>query len=156
MTQPELHWTEGEAPDQTHHTARWRSESGATPPKRVVLADDRTTADVAYRLACEGVGLLWRGDFQNARQLLQAITRRVDKRPRKPVENMLEAFNQHRQIQSQRARILGMLLIPFDAGHGISLRRAPDARQACEEAHGPANEPYVASLRELLGLIGAF
>lgn len=156
MTQPELHWTEGEAPDQTHHAARWRSESGATPPKRVVLADDRTTADVAYRLACEGVGLLWRGDFQNARQLLQAITRRVDKRPRKPVESMLEAFNQHRQIQSQRARILGMLLIPFDAGHGISLRRAPDARQACEEAHGPANEPYVASLRELLGLIGAF
>lgn len=54
MTQPELHWTEGEAPDLTHHSARWRSESGAAPPKRVVLADDRTTADAAYRLACEG------------------------------------------------------------------------------------------------------
>ena len=102
MTLPELSWTEGDAPDQTTHTARWRSETGATPPKRVVLADDRTTADMAYRQACEGVGLLWRGDFQNARLLLQAMTRRVDKRPRKPVETLLEAFNQHRQIQSQR------------------------------------------------------
>ncbi|OAE51322.1 methylase, partial [Achromobacter insolitus] len=152
MTVPEIRWEE----NQTPHSARWRSESGAAPPKRVVVADDTLTADMAYRQACEGVGLLWRGDFQNARQLLQAMTRRVDKRPRKPVDTLLDAFNQHRQIQSQRARILGMLLIPFDAGHGIPLRRAPDARQACEEAHGPAAEPYVASLRELLGLIGAF
>lgn len=152
MTTPEIHWEE----NQTPHTARWRSESGAAPPKRVVVADDTMTADMAYRQACEGVGLLWRGDFQNARQLLLAMTRRVDKRPRKPVDTLLDAFNQHRQIQSQRARILGMLLIPFDAGHGIPLRRAPDARLACEEAHGPAGEPYVASLRELLGLIGAF
>jgi methylase of polypeptide subunit release factors len=48
-----------------------------------------------------------------------------------------------------------MLLIPFDAAHLIPLRRAPDARQACEEAYGQADGPYVASLRELLGLIGA-
>ncbi|KRC78499.1 methylase [Achromobacter sp. Root83] len=152
MTAPELHWEENGVP----RSARWRSETGATPPKRVVVADDTLTADTAYRYACEGVGLLWRGDFQNARQLLLAVTRRVDKRPRKPVDTMLEAFNQHRQTQSQRARILGMLLIPFDAGHSIPLRRAPDAHLACEEAHGPANEPYVGSLRELLGLIGAY
>jgi methylase of polypeptide subunit release factors len=48
-----------------------------------------------------------------------------------------------------------MLLIPFDADHGIPLRRAPDVREACTEAYGPAAEPYVASLRELLGVIGA-
>jgi methylase of polypeptide subunit release factors len=48
-----------------------------------------------------------------------------------------------------------MLLIPFEPGHVIPLRRAPDAGQACSEAYGPAEEPYVASLRELLGLIGA-
>ena len=92
----------------------------APPPKRVVVADDRITADQAYRLACEGTGLLWRGDYQNARQLLlQAMMRRVDKRPRKPADTLLAAFNQHRMAQAQRARILGMLLIPFDAGHGI-------------------------------------
>jgi methylase of polypeptide subunit release factors len=149
---PELHWEEDQAPRH----ALWRSESEAPPPKRVVVADDRITADQAYRLACEGTGLLWRGDYQNARQLLQAMTRRVDKRPRKPADTLLAAFNQHRMAQAQRARILGMLLIPFDAGHGIPLRRAPDARLACEQAYGPADAPYVASLRELLGLIGAY
>src|SRR6186713_2378839 len=65
---PLIHWTEGgEA-----RSARWRSERGAAPPKRVVIADDSLSADAAYRLACEGTGLLWRGDFQNARMLVQA------------------------------------------------------------------------------------
>jgi hypothetical protein len=76
---PLIHWTEGgEA-----RSARWRSERGANPPKKVVVADDSMAADTAYRLACEGTGLLWRGDFQNARLLLQALARRVDK-PAKP------------------------------------------------------------------------
>ncbi len=69
MTVPEIRWEE----NQTPHSARWRSESGAAPPKRVVVADDTLTADMAYRQACEGVGLLWRGDFQNARQLLNVL-----------------------------------------------------------------------------------
>jgi len=40
----------------------------------------------------------------------------------------------------------------------VALRRAPDVRQACSEAYGAAHGehgPFVASLRELLGLIGA-
>ena len=61
-------------------TARWRSEKGLPPPKRVETIDDRTTADTAYRMACEGSGLIWRGDFQNARQLLKAIAKRIDKK----------------------------------------------------------------------------
>jgi methylase of polypeptide subunit release factors len=161
-----IHWIENGQP----HLARWRAESGIPAPKRVQIADDRIDADSAYRLACEGVGLLWRGDFQNARQLLQALARRIDrpaplKRARikkaaataaatPPVPG--QAFHLHRQAQSQRARVLGMLLLPHDADHGVPLRRAPDVRQASSDAYGEASEPYVASLRELLGLIGAF
>jgi methylase of polypeptide subunit release factors len=48
-----------------------------------------------------------------------------------------------------------MLLIELDADYEIALRRAPDIRQACSEAYGPADAPSVASLRELLGVIGA-
>ncbi|WP_153098960.1 methyltransferase [Paraburkholderia hayleyella] len=145
-------WPEADGP----RLARWRTESSVPPPKRVVLADDQTTADNAYRLACEGTALLWRGDFQNARQLLQAMTRRLERKPRKPGISPLDAFNLHRQTQSQRARTLGMLLIPLDGGYTIPLRRAPEIRQACTEAYGPADgEASVASLRELLGLIGA-
>lgn len=144
-------------------SARWRSEAGMPPPKRVIIADDRTNADVAYRLACEGTALLWRGDFQNARQLLQALARRADAKgkpskkakPAKIAATPTEAFHLHRQAQSQRARTLAMLLIPFDAGYTIPLRRAPDVHLACNEAYGRFEEPFIASLRELLGLIGA-
>jgi methylase of polypeptide subunit release factors len=149
-----INWTDaGEA-----HSARWRSEAGTPPPKRVVIADDRLTADAAYRLASEGTAMLWRGDFQNARQLLQALARRADRKPRKarePASSPTEAFHQHRQAQSQRARTLGMLLLPLDADYSVPLRRAPDLRQACTEAYGPGEEASVVSMRELLGLIGA-
>ncbi len=113
-------------------------------------------ADTAFRFASEGTALLWRGDFQNARQMLQALARRGDRKPRKPAATLRDAFNQHRLAQSQRARTLGMLLIPFEAGHFIPLRRAPDVAEACTQAHGEADQPYVCSLRELLGLVGAY
>jgi len=151
---PMIHWNESGA----DHAARWRSESDTPAPRKVLIADDRITADAAYRLACEGTALLWRGDFQNARQLLQAMTRRANQKPKKNkriAASPSEAFHLHRQAQSQRARTLGMLLLPFNADHSIPLRRAPDVHQACTEAYGAATEHYVAPLRGLLGLIGA-
>jgi methylase of polypeptide subunit release factors len=137
--------------------ARWQSEAGLAAPARVVIADDATTADHAYRLACEGTALLWRGDFQNARQLLQALARRIDRgrKPAKPGTAPAQVFHLYRMGQAQRARTLGMLLIPFEADHSIPLRRAPDVSAACAEAYGHAQAPYLASLRELLGLVGA-
>lgn len=147
------------------HEALWRSESGATAPRRVVVADDTLSADTAYRLACEGTGLLWQGDFQNARMLLQALMRRVDRKPPKAAAKAAqkmaeataaEAFHLHRQAQAQRARVLSSLLIALEGDYAIDLRRAPDLRQACTEVWGPATgERSVASLRELLGLVGA-
>ncbi|WP_296949947.1 class I SAM-dependent methyltransferase [uncultured Massilia sp.] len=157
-----IHWVEhGE-----QRSALWRSESGWPAPKKVVPADDTMNADTAYRLALDGTALLWRGDFQNARQLVQALARRIDHkgerakrsakaRAGKPAPTPTEQFHRHRLAQLQRARTLAMLLIPFDAGHAIPLRRAPDVREACTEAWGPADAPHVASLRELLGAIGA-
>ena len=153
-TPAELVWHVGDIA----HTALWRSETGLSPPSRIVVADDTLTADVAYRLACEGNAILWNGDFQNARQLLQAMARRADKKTRsggKPLVDYPQAFHRKRMARAQRARVLGMLLIPLDAGHLIPLRRAPEVREACEAVYGQADAPYVSSLRELLGLIGA-
>ena len=150
------------------HQAQWRSESGASAPRRVVAADDTLAADTAYRMACEGTGLLWQGDFQNARMLLQALMRRADpqsgksrkaaaKAAQKAADaTPAEAFHLHRQAQAQRARVLASVLIPLEGDYQINLRRAPDWRQACTEAWGPATgERSVATLRELLGLVGA-
>jgi SAM-dependent methyltransferase len=126
----------------------------------VVVVDDRMTADRAYGLACQGVGLLWQGDFQNARQMLIALASRADRKARKHAASpgagsLAEAFNLQRQARSQRARTLGMLLIRLGEDYGIALRRAPDIRQACTEAYGPGDGPSLVALRELLGVIGA-
>ncbi len=169
--QQEIHGTlataaSGRALDRGRRRAIGALALGArrAAPERVVIADDRTKADDAYGLACQGTALLWRGDFQNARQMLNALASRADRRRagRRSRRRIRVAPTPARRSvppaspgQSQRARTLGMLLIPVDADHGIPLRRAPDVRQACTEAHGVATEPYVASLRELLGLIGA-
>jgi methylase of polypeptide subunit release factors len=151
LSLPTLHWTEqGE-----EKSALWQSEAGAAPPKRVTIADDRMTADAAYRLASEGTSLLWRGDFHNARHLLQALARRCEVKQRNKPATPAEAFHFHRQAQSHRARILGTILLPCDAGYTIPLRRAPDVRQACLEAYGEARAAFVVSLREVQGLIGA-
>src|SRR5690606_868855 len=141
------------------------SESGAAAPRRVELADDTLSADSAYRLACAGTGMLWTGDFQNARQLLQALARRADNKPPKAAARALakaaaaspaDRFHLHRQAQSQRARTLGTLLITVQPDYSIDLRRAPDWRAAIAEAWGPPDgETCVASLRELLGIVGA-
>jgi methylase of polypeptide subunit release factors len=168
-----LHWTEG----GQALVARWRSERGEPPPAQVVVADDTLAANAALRMASEGTGLLWRGDFHNARHLLQALARRVDRPPRNPVRNTFKAkadqdpaaddaqeaaaraaFLAHRQAQARRAQVLGQVLVPMHADYSIPLRRAPDHRQACTQAWGaPQGEaPWTVSLRELLGVVSAF
>jgi len=133
------------------------------PPPRAWSSPTIARRRRRLRPRLPGHRLLWRGDFQNARQMLIALASRADRRPGKPKPPAATAtppapaaaFNRHRQAQSQRARTLGMLLLQLDGHYGIALRRAPDVRQACEEAYGPGEGTLVVSLRELLGLIGA-
>jgi len=153
-----ISWVEG----GSTQSARWQSEAGVTSPKQVLIADDTINADTAYRLACEGTAMLWRGDFHNARQLLQAMARRCDqKKPSKKAKqetapiDLKQAFNLHRIAQAQRSRVLGMLLIEVGEHYKIALKRAPDFSQACLEAYGDFTGPFVVSIRELQGLIGA-
>jgi SAM-dependent methyltransferase len=156
-----IHWLE----DGKAFEACWRSHNGTPPATRVVVTDGKMTADEAYGLACQGTAILWRGDFQEARQMLSALGRRADRNKRTrtsaatSIANSLadsaEAFHLYRQARSQRARTLNLLLIPLDDDYSIPLRRAPDIRQACAEAYGPADTASVTSLRGLLGVIGA-
>ncbi len=161
---PLISWLEAGQPQ----SAPWQSEAGLPPPKKVQLADDTLSADAAYRLVSQGTALLWRGDFHNARQLLQALGRRLEKKPGrsgkvdgkrggKAVAALApqDAFNRHRLAQSQRARLLGMLLIHVEAGYRIPLRRAPEVAAACAEVLGAERGAFVISLRELLGLVSA-
>jgi SAM-dependent methyltransferase len=155
---PIIHWLEDGKPFE----AQWRSHTGTPPPTRVVVADEKLTADEAYGLACQGSALLWRGDFHAARQMLSALGNRADRPQRRSrtsaassIAGPAEAFHLYRQARSQRARTLNALLIPLNDDYTIPLQRAPDIRQACLEAYGPAETASVTSLRALLGVIGA-
>jgi methylase of polypeptide subunit release factors len=113
----------------------------------LITVDDTISADRALRLIDRGSTLLWEGDFQNAKQLLAALSRRL------PAARG-DGFHDHRRHQALRARVLNSLLIAtFD--YTISLRRAPDVRQACLEAYGQPDGERLIPLRELLGVIGA-
>ncbi|MER5217869.1 class I SAM-dependent methyltransferase [Streptomyces sp. NPDC002838] len=146
-----IRWTETNTPRSAH----WHSESATPPPRRVIVADDRMKADTAYRLACEGTALLWRGDFHNARQLLRAMSRRIDRKPPRRGDSPADSFHLHRRARSHRARVLGRLLVLLEGDYCLNLRRAPDVRRACTEAYGPPSEPMAVSLTELLGVVGA-
>lgn len=141
-------------------TAIWQSEAGNPPPKNILIADDTTNAKIAYKQVCEGASLLYRGDFQNAKQLLQAITRKFDVKPIKPAATMLEAFHQHRARQIQRASITNKILIELQYGK-CDLKRAPDVKAAVEGALiinpkiDKIPDRLLLSLRELLGMNGA-
>jgi SAM-dependent methyltransferase len=135
-------------------TARWRSANGRPAPTRVEVVSDSLTADDAYRMASQGIAMLWHGDFHNARQILNALDRRVGG-GKKIAGTPAEWFYRHRQSRSHRARILGLLLIPLDPGPVVPLRRAPDVREAAAEAYGEIGESSVVSLHELVGAIGA-
>ena len=129
-------------------------------------------------MACEGSSLLWRGDFDNAKQLLHALNRRIErtnerseqrkikKAANKSAKSNAESdsvnskelpnlFYQQRQMQAQRARILSRLLLELDANYVSQLRRAPDVSAACIAEYGELKESCVLSFRDLQGALGA-
>ena len=148
-----------------------------SPPK-IQTVDDTLSADAAYRLACDGVTMLWKGDFHQGRQMVQSLARRVDKAREKSLEKAAaksnkkksalsdkpvhtaptssEVFYGHRQAQAQRARILGLVVVELEADYSLNLRRAPDMREACTQAWGAAEHGRTVSLRELMGVVAAF
>jgi methylase of polypeptide subunit release factors len=145
--------------DGAARTARWRAESGQ-PPKRIELVGDVTRADAAFRQACEGTSLLYRGDWRNARQLLAALTRRLEERAgKRPAEkgelDLRGAFLAHRQHQSTVHQVTSRLLVGLDGQWRVEAKQAPDLRQACQEVWGRAEGPSLTPLRGLLGMVGA-
>ncbi|MFJ4654006.1 methyltransferase [Nocardia sp. NPDC088792] len=138
------------------HAAVWHSENGAPPPGRIIAVNDDLTAAGALRLALAGTAMLWRGDFPTARRLLKALDTRIV-RPANRSRTPAEEFHAQRQLQSRRARLLGMILVQLDPSPTVSaLRRAPDVAAACLHAYGVVSETRLVSLRELLGVSSAY
>lgn len=175
-----LDWTDGGA----HRAANWHSENQSAPPGQVIVVSDDITADAAYRQARTGTGLLWRGDYHNGRQLLQAMDRRFKRHSarrgsgkrggdrqgadgrsagRHGVDQAdgrrnggAEAFEAQRRYIADRARLLGALIVELDDDYRLNLRRAPDVSLACKAAYGPSTGPMCVSMTELNGVLSAY
>lgn len=161
----------------------WLGSPGTRAPAKLMAGTDTLSAREAFKHMTQGYGIVWQGDFNNARQLLQALGRRLAP-PRKPVDPATEKatplldsplsseerralFHTHRQHQSQRAALLNRLLLPVLPDGTLPLRRAPDIREACQAAGltyfqtlpGDASDtvtsqPGLLPLRQLQGMIG--
>jgi methylase of polypeptide subunit release factors len=129
----------------------------APQPQDAVAADDTMTADRAFALLRRGTPLLWQGDYQGARQLLQAVGRRLTKQqerrgkkgrgkkgePPRPEPDVTAAFRRQRADRAGRARVLGLVHVDLTVRDGedgpeyvLDLRRAPDVAAACAHAWG--------------------
>lgn len=151
MTDHHIRWSHaGET-----HEAEWLAISASNPPKWFEVIGDQTNADNAYRLASEGCGMIYQGDFQNARQLLQALARRIDKKPLKAAPTLLETFHLHRARQIQRANILNKVILHLEDGRS-AMKRAPEMSEALGNALDsgvPAS--LLIPLQMLQGMVGA-
>ncbi len=146
----ELFWRD----ERGEHRAVWLGPA-SDPPSRMAPAGDDTTAAAALARARRGEGLVYGGDYHNARQLLAAMGRRLA--PRSPGGGTLLArFRLERARVAEEHRVLSRLAVPVEPGGRIPLRRAPDVAEALAEAlGGPPGVPGLLPLRDLLGMIGA-
>ena len=140
--------------------AGWLSANERPAPRRVIEVDDRLTADQAVGYASQGVAMLWRGDFHNAKQLLAAMDRRLAaKRGSKQSgkssgkngtndtrlaeerahASSADEFYRLRQARAQRSRILSLVLVPLDvAAPAAGAAAAEPATAALPQHGGPA------------------
>jgi SAM-dependent methyltransferase len=102
-----------------------------------------------------GEALVYTGDFQNARQLLAAMGRRLAGRP-PAARDPAALYRAERERRRREHDLLGRLVVPIEAGLAVPLRRAPDVAAALAEALGPdPGLPGLLPLRDLLGMVGA-
>lgn len=140
-------------------TKNWVTENSFSLPKKVIVIDDSFSADRYTSLASQGTSFVWKGDYHNAKQLLQAVQRRIKKNA--PVsqatdpQTMAKEFYRHRQHQAHKAQLLSRLLVCVEADLSIQLPRAPDLSQAISEATTLPPGDFLISLRELQGFVGA-
>jgi len=119
--------------------------------------DDRLPADRALARLRRGERLLYTGDYRNARQLLSALARRLEWRPRNTKGvGVRELFLSERAAKGREATLLSGVRVELDASLRLRCANAPDVAEACRVAWGADAGARQVPLRELLGVLGSW
>ena len=143
--------------DHQSQTLTWLSHSNIKPPLQLQFIDKHQTlsAEQALKLWRDKIATVWQGDYHQAKALLDAVKRRLNK-PLKTSDDVLDTFHKWRLQQQQRSQLLSHLLVAVDVNWQLNLARAPNIQAACEQAFGFRNENTVLlPLHALLGYMGA-
>lgn len=127
----------------------WRSDSDSPAPAKLTPVDDRLTADEAIRRTRKGEVLLYEGDFNNAKQLVAAMGRRMPK--------SAGSFKDERRTRQMEYDTLSRIVVALDKSYALTgLKRAPNVADACRQVWGePKAATTVVALKGLLGMMGA-
>lgn len=132
----------------------YRNQSQQKPPKNIIEARQIST-DVLLQYARQDTAVVWRGDFQAAKQLLAALKKRVRK-PAKTGATPAETFHKYRLAKAQQSRLINSLLIEIAPDFALNLPRAPNVQAALQDVYDtPNHAPFLLPLNQLLGYIGA-
>lgn len=133
----------------------YRNESIQKPPQ-YLRKQHQCSAQQLLQHAHNNVATLWQGDYHQAKQLLNAIKKRLHK-PFQAATNAYDTFHQYRLYQSQRSRLINMLLIQIDTYYELNLPRSPKIKDILEHIYGHEHtHPFLLPLNQLLGFIGAY
>ena len=142
----------------TLNPMNYRNESTQSPPRDFVFVNEASASRI-IQAAQQNIATVWRGDFHNAKQVLAAIKKRVQPKPKAahPAQaDPATTFHKHRLAQSQASRLANALCVEIGAGFALDLPRAPNVQAALCDVYGVENtEPFVLPLAQLLGFIGA-
>ncbi|MDK4688181.1 methyltransferase [Kingella negevensis] len=132
----------------------YRNESTQKPPREVIAVRE-ASAEHIIQAARNNIATVWHGDFHNAKQVLSAIKKRAQPKP-KTETDPATAFHKHRLAQSQTARLVNMLLVEIHADFMLDLPRSPNVQAALRDVYGePNTQTFLLPLNQLLGFIGA-
>ena len=125
-------------------------------PRALSHVNDRLTANAAVARVRRNEHLLYEGDWRNARQLLTAMGRRVNRRREGKPLSPLETFRAERVARLREHETLSRVVVMLDAKYALQkLKHAPDVAELCEDIWGEATGPTVVPLKALVGMIGA-
>lgn len=145
----------------TNQTPRlWCNQSTQKPPKQAIYCQTANAQSI-LKSAYQNIATIWTGDFQTAKQVLNAIKKQLrakqHKMPSETPHDIQTAFHQHRLKQAQQSRLINMLAIEIQPNFTLTLPRAPDLHEVFLSIfEQPNQQTFLLPLNQLLGFIGAY